>query len=232
MLKISLDGLARLDVDGSVGVDQEDRVPVPGKTLRAGTPVDFRLTSKDVNHGFAVFNAKHEFLFQAQVEPGKTQEYVYTFKKGGTYYVECWEYCGDGHAKMVEPSALELRDEWLITTKSTREENEMDPVRQGDVLIVPIDPADVPAATVKVARENGRVVLAHGEVTGHAHAIVEESAELVTAEGAAELYLLVHGTEPVDLLHEEHATIPLLPGAYRIVRQREYTPETPVLVAD
>ena len=41
--------------------------------------------------------------------------------------------------------------------------------RQGDVLIIPI--ANLPAKLQKVPRENGRAVLAHGEVTGHAHAI-------------------------------------------------------------
>lgn len=102
--------------------------------------------------------------------------------------------------------------------------------RQGDVLIVPTQ--DVPAKTKPVARENGRAILAHGEVTGHAHAIIDESAELVTAEGAAELYLLVHGTEPVALTHDEHDTIMLPPGEYEIRRQREYSPEEIRNVAD
>jgi hypothetical protein len=103
-------------------------------------------------------------------------------------------------------------------------------VRQGDVLIVPIDA--VPANVTPVARENGRAILAHGEATGHAHAIVEESAQLVTAADAAELYLLVHGSEPVALTHDEHDTIMLPPGAYEVRRQREYAPEENRLVAD
>ena len=74
---------------------------VPGKTLKVGVPVQFRLTSKDVNHGFAVYNSKNEFLFQAQVMPGKTQDYVYTFKKPGTYHIVCFEYCGVGHDEMA-----------------------------------------------------------------------------------------------------------------------------------
>jgi len=73
---------------------------VPGKALKAGVPVRFHLTSKDVNHGFAVFNSKNEFLFQVQVMPGKTQDYVYTFKKPGRYRVVCFEYCGVGHDQM------------------------------------------------------------------------------------------------------------------------------------
>jgi len=74
---------------------------MPGKTVKAGEPVEFRLTSKDVNHGFAVFNSRHEFLFQVQVMPGKTQLYRYTFHKPGTYTVECFEYCGVDHDRMA-----------------------------------------------------------------------------------------------------------------------------------
>lgn len=112
--------------------------------------------------------------------------------------------------------------------------------RQGDVLLVPVD--EVPANLARVERENGRVILAHGEVTGHAHAIVDERAELlgtpdaeggiVSVDEAAELYLLVHGDEPVDLVHDEHETIKVEPGAYRRIRQREYAPEETRLVAD
>jgi hypothetical protein len=102
--------------------------------------------------------------------------------------------------------------------------------RQGDVLIVPVD--SIPEATQPVAREQGRVVLAHGEVTGHHHSIVEEGVELVTAEEAAELYLLVHGTEPVELTHQEHDTIRVEPGEYQVIRQVEYTPEELRQVAD
>ena len=69
-------------------------------SVKAGEPVEFRLTSTDVNHGFAVFNSAHTFLFQVQVIPGKTQLYRYTFDKPGTYTVECFEYCGLGHDKM------------------------------------------------------------------------------------------------------------------------------------
>lgn len=112
--------------------------------------------------------------------------------------------------------------------------------RQGDVLLIPID--EVPAELLPVPRENGWVILAHGEVTGHAHAIVDDRAELfgtAAAEGgvisvdeAAELYLLVHGDEPVALVHDEHETIAVEPGAYRRIRQREYAPEETRLVAD
>jgi cytochrome c oxidase subunit 2 len=70
-------------------------------TVKVGEPVTFHLTSADVNHGFAVFNSKNGFLFQTQVIPGKKQDYVYTFKKPGTYRIVCFEYCGVGHDQMT-----------------------------------------------------------------------------------------------------------------------------------
>jgi len=73
---------------------------IPSKPLRAGRPVEFRLTSADVNHGFAVFSPQDVFLFQVQVMPGHTQLYNYTFTKPGTYSIECFEYCGVGHDQM------------------------------------------------------------------------------------------------------------------------------------
>lgn len=70
-------------------------------TIKVGEKVKFHLTSADVNHGFAVFDDENEFLFQVQVMPGKTQDYVYTFEKPGTYRIVCFEYCGVGHDEMA-----------------------------------------------------------------------------------------------------------------------------------
>jgi hypothetical protein len=101
-------------------------------------------------------------------------------------------------------------------------------IRQGDVLLVRVDedPAHFLDARKHdlhdVPRERGRLVLAHGEVTGHAHVVESEEASLVSEEEAQELFLLVHGTEAVALVHEEHETLDVPPGAYRVVRQREY----------
>ena len=95
--------------------------------------------------------------------------------------------------------------------------------RQGDVLIVPI--GKLPVGVQPVERENGRVVLAHGEVTGHAHAIKDRQAALFRDPKLAAIFMHVSSEGPVALKHEEHATIHIPPGAYQIVRQREYSPE-------
>ena len=97
--------------------------------------------------------------------------------------------------------------------------------RQGDVLIIPV--AAIPSQTAPVDRENGLVILAHGEVTGHHHAIADQDAELVTTGQADELrmWLSITAPEPVALTHQEHDTITLPPGNYEVRRQREYAPE-------
>jgi hypothetical protein len=53
--------------------------------------------------------------------------------------------------------------------------------RQGDVLLLAIDPDGLPEKVRTVPRQGGRVVLAEGEVTGHAHAIHSPAATLVRA---------------------------------------------------
>lgn len=69
------------------------------------------------------------------------------------------------------------------------------PNRQGDIMLVPT--STLPERVTKVAPEKGRLILAHGEVTGHAHAVANPAGcDLVTAEGADDLYLIVHGDAP------------------------------------
>lgn len=120
------------------------------------------------------------------------------------------------------------------------------PFRQGDVLLIPVRKG---FADAKMApRENGRVVLAHGEVTGHSHAVAEPEAAMQVlddqaAMAAAARKLLasvgltveirdedvigvLHTPNAASVSHEEHGTIPLAAGSHHVVlRQREYSPE-------
>lgn len=91
--------------------------------------------------------------------------------------------------------------------------------RQGDILIVAIA-GDPPKDARVVEREVGGIVLAYGEATGHAHRIRSRHARLLEHDG--QRFLKVD--EALDLTHEEHGPIHLAPGAYRVVRQREYVP--------
>jgi cytochrome c oxidase subunit II len=68
---------------------------------RVGEQVEFRLTSKDVNHGFGLYDPSGTFVDQVQVVPGKTQKLFHTFHHPGTYRVVCLEFCGRGHASMI-----------------------------------------------------------------------------------------------------------------------------------
>ena len=92
-------------------------------------------------------------------------------------------------------------------------------VRQGDVLIIGVA-GELPASARELPREQGSVILAHGEATGHAHRIRSPRVTLFAV--GDDRFLRVDA--PSDLVHEEHAPIHLQPGLYRVVRQREYQP--------
>jgi len=102
--------------------------------------------------------------------------------------------------------------------------------RQGDVLIIPVKA--IPESVVPVAREGGRVVLAHGEATGHAHAITDKRVTLFRDPDLAAIFMCVSGDAPVALEHDEHDKVTLPPGNYEVRRQREYHPEAIKNVAD
>lgn len=99
-------------------------------------------------------------------------------------------------------------------------------LRQGDVLLVPVPV--IPASAKVQEREGGRVILAHGEVTGHAHAITDAGA-VKLADGIEEYLRL---KEDSLLHHEEHTPFMVPAGNYRIVHQVEYTPSAMVRVRD
>lgn len=100
--------------------------------------------------------------------------------------------------------------------------------RQGDVFLVRVE--SLPKNVTKTKRDNGRVILAYGERTGHAHALVEKDVTLYQTEDKSRF--LEIRKNAANLSHEEHATITLEPGVYEVVQQREYSPEAIRNVAD
>ena len=70
------------------------------ETVVAGQPVEFRITSADVNHGFALYAPDGHIVIQTQAMPEYTNKVLYRFDVPGTYTVQCLEYCGIGHAPM------------------------------------------------------------------------------------------------------------------------------------
>lgn len=96
--------------------------------------------------------------------------------------------------------------------------------RQGDVLLVPIEPASVPATAVSARRDRmGRAVLAHGEATGHAHVITGPDLRVMVLPDDVD-QMFVEIVSRATLSHDEHGPITVPAGHYRVVRQREYVP--------
>src|SRR5262245_65429127 len=95
--------------------------------------------------------------------------------------------------------------------------------RQGDVLLVAV-PA-IPQDARPLPRDRGRIVLALGEATGHAHAIADPRAALLETE-LQQRFLQVLAEGGVLLCHEEHDALLLPQGTYEVRRQREYIPGT------
>ena len=87
--------------------------------------------------------------------------------------------------------------------------------RQGDVLLVPVPER----SDAMVRKVHGRVILAHGEATGHHHSFATDSG-VALLDAGDETFLRV--PREAALEHQEHATVQVAPGYYRVVRQREY----------
>ena len=105
-----------------------------------------------------------------------------------------------------------------------------DPLRQGDVLLRAID--SIPEQAKPLPRDNGRVVLAYGEVTGHAHQIADPDASGAVLLSVAESATFLRLAKKAQLVHEEHGSLDLAPGNYAVYRQVEATPWGERRVAD
>lgn len=67
----------------------------------AGTAVRFEITSRDVNHGFGLYDPQGQLVTEAQAMPGYTNRLDYTVGGPGRYPVLCLEYCGVNHHVMA-----------------------------------------------------------------------------------------------------------------------------------
>ena len=89
-------------------------------------------------------------------------------------------------------------------------------IRHGDVQIIKVK--ELPKETKRLDRKE----LAYGEVTGHAHRVKDLVGDLFETKNG-ELYLKVDKASHVS--HEEHKTLTVEPGIYKINIKRQYTPE-------
>src|SRR5690625_2576391 len=61
-----------------------------------GDTVKFNVTTRDVTHGFGVYNPDRVLIAQTQAMPEYENSFYITFDEPGTYEVLCLEYCGLG----------------------------------------------------------------------------------------------------------------------------------------
>jgi cytochrome c oxidase subunit 2 len=61
-----------------------------------GATVHFKVTSKDVVHGFAIAGTNVNMM----ITPGHINSLTHTFDEAGDYLILCNEYCGAGHQVM------------------------------------------------------------------------------------------------------------------------------------
>ena len=127
---------------------------------------------------------------------------------------------------------------YAVAVNTGRDEEDFDmQMRQGDVFLQKVKA--MPSGAIEVPPDDGDTVLAYGEVTGHKHRICH-----FMDTGALPARLFEVGDtrfldvqEPTNLVHEEHATVALQPGIYKVSKfgigtQREYSPEAIRSVAD
>ena len=108
---------------------------------------------------------------------------------------------------------------------------------QGDLLIERV--ADVvPAGGVIPPGDDGAIVLAEGEASGHRHAFHEQVTmfrdDSLARDIPGGLYIgHVRVDAPVArLVHDEHAPVSLPKGTYRVRRQRELEPQDARFIVD
>ncbi len=97
----------------------------------------------------------------------------------------------------------------------------MKPIRQGDVILLPVQQAQ--------GQKLPHLTLAEGEVTGHKHQISQGKAEVFEENGTFYLRVL---SQTALLTHEEHKAIQVPQGSWMIRIQREYEPQGWRYVAD
>ena len=89
-------GVTSVDVVGRQWSWELSQTEVP-----VGELVVFRVTSADVNHGFAIYDPDMRLIAQTQAMPGYTNGLQVVFDAPGTYRVLCLEYCGLVHHAMA-----------------------------------------------------------------------------------------------------------------------------------
>lgn len=95
---------------------------------------------------------------------------------------------------------------------------------QGDVLLIKMK--SIPDNKKEYVRQNGKIILAWGEKTGHHHRIEDNTTQAWVDENDTVWLEVKDLIEEAKVLHEEHGEIQLPTGCYKVIReQREFESE-------
>lgn len=110
-------------------------------------------------------------------------------------------------------------------------------IRQGDIALIPV------AAAPKgyEHRPVKRAIVGYGEVTGHHHVLNDvewvvaadtQPADLEAfAQGTKTMPIFIVASADTELVHDEHSTIKVMPGVWRVLRQQQWI-GAPIAVRD
>ena len=115
-------------------------------------------------------------------------------------------------SSMTDPLKF-LQDEQNLAKPKESNINPKTIYRQGDILFKKV--RRIPLE----AKQIDNKVIAEGEVTGHAHVLVNGAVfEVLDSESR----LFIKSSTNTKITHNEHLPIKLEPGEYEVIRQREY----------
>ena len=69
----------------------------------SGTPLEFAVSSVDVNHDFGIYGPDGRIVGQVQAMPGFVNTLRIQLDAPGAYTIHCLELCGPGHHTMSRP---------------------------------------------------------------------------------------------------------------------------------
>jgi len=99
----------------------------------------------------------------------------------------------------------------------------MKQIRQGDILLVKVEGVEIPQDKEVVSM----VILAEGELTGHAHTLIAE--KILDWEIGGQRYIRILGNERGELSHQDHDPAPVRvldpEVTYRVIPQKEVSLE-------
>jgi hypothetical protein len=94
----------------------------------------------------------------------------------------------------------------------------MNVLRHGDLLLKSDESIVIPKGSISLETN----ILAEGEKTGHTHKLVGQAQILEHTANDGTIERFVDAQEDSQLTHQEHNTIDIPKGVYRVVQEREF----------